>query len=687
MKKSAKTLLFDKVSGMDSIKFKIIFWFVLIGSLPAIGIGAYAINQQSQSLEQEAIQTQQKLLSQKLSEVNTYLQEIRFDLKEISRRFTLQNLIEAIPTQDEEEIEFWLEPVQEDFSRFAKLRQRYAVIQLARIDGQELIHVNFDGKESNLLKGEELTFINNQSFFESIRSLGEGQYAVLPLMAYDTKVAKENFRGPVIRFGMPVFTPGSQKIGVLVLTAYADRFLEAFSEISDGSILLSDSDGYLISHPDSDIRDDWVFHDKDEKLRSFIDQQLISKIFKQEKGVVTKHSKEILSFQKIAFNPQDPSDFWIGVLRQERESVLFSINQFRQRFILIILTVVAVVIFAAMFFGNNLTRPLQKVVKLAGLISDGELEVDRLNYTSKDEIGILAGTFDKMADTLRKNIFSIKDVAKTLFGSSTEISTAVQQQSAIMAQQSASITEITATLESLTTASSQIADNSSSVVQISAEALEQSKEGMNSILEINNKMAQIAEENENSVHEIVELGQKSKEIGRVMEIINDIADQTKLIAFNAAIEAASAGEAGKRFGVVAIEIRQLAENVMRATREIENKVEETQQAINRLVINSERGAKRVDEGAQLATETLAKLEKLVNGAQSTNEEADQISYSTKQQKNATSQVFVALKEIQQGIHETFSAIKQTSSITDNLASSSKMLNSLVGEYKFKEKKN
>jgi methyl-accepting chemotaxis protein len=672
---------------MNSIKFKIIFWFVLIGSLPAIGIGAYAIKQQSETLEQEAIQNQQKLLAQKLLEVNTFLQDIRFDLKEISRRFTLQNLIEAIPTQDQEEVEFWLEPVQEDFSRFAKIRQRYNVIQLARIDGQEMIHVNFDGKESKLLDSQDLPSINGQSFFETIRSLGEGQYAVLPLMAFDTKVSKENFRGPIIRFGMPLFTPGSQKVGVLVLTAFADHLLESFSDISNGSILLSDADGYLISHPDSQVRDNWVLHDKDEKLRHFIDQSLVSKIFKQESGLITDHSEEILSFQKVAFNPQDTSDFWIGILSQKREDVLLSIIQFRTRFIFIILTVVAIVVFAAMFFGNNLTRPLRKVVKLANSISDGELEVGRLNYTSKDEIGILAGTFDKMADTLRKNIFSIKDVAKTLFGSSTEISTAVQQQSAIMAQQSASITEITATLESLTTASSQIADNSNSVVQISAEALEQSKEGMNSILEINKKMAQIAEENENSVHEIVELGQKSKEIGRVMEIINDIADQTKLIAFNAAIEASSAGEAGKRFGVVAVEIRQLAENVMRATREIENKVEETQQAINRLVINSERGAKRVDEGAQLATETLAKLEKLVNGAQSTNEEADQISYSTKQQKNATSQVFVALKEIQQGIHETFSAIKQTSSITDNLANSSKMLNALVGEFKFNKKKN
>ena len=106
-----------------------------------------------------------------------------------------------------------------------------------------------------------------------------------------------------------------------------------------------------------------------------------------------------------------------------------------------------------------------------------------------------------------------------------------------------------------------------------------------------------------------------------------------------------------------------------------------------MVINSERGAKRVEEGAHLATETLAKLEKLVNSAQSTNDETDQISYSTKQQKNATSQVFVALKEIQQGIHETFYAIKQTSSITDNLANSSKMLNALVGEFKFNKKKN
>jgi hypothetical protein len=177
-------------------------------------------------------------------------------------------------------------------------------------------------------------------------------------MAFDTKVSKENFRGPVIRFGMPLFTPGSQKVGVLVLTAFADHLLETFSDISNGNILLSDSEGYLLGHPDSQVRDNWIFHDKDEKLRHFIDQSLISKMFKQKSGLITDHPEEILSFQKIAFNPQDTSDFWIGILSQKRENVLLSITQFRTRFIFIILTVVAIVVFAAMFFGNNLTRPL-----------------------------------------------------------------------------------------------------------------------------------------------------------------------------------------------------------------------------------------------------------------------------------------------------------------------------------------
>ena len=158
-------------------------------------------------------------------------------------------------------------------------------------------------------------------------------------------------------------------------------------------------------------------------------------------------------------------------------------------------------------------------------------------------------------------------------------------------------------------------------------------------------MDEHGEYNQNNLRQIVELGKRSKEINKVMEIINNIADQTKLIAFNAAIEASSAGEAGKRFGVVAVEIRRLADNVMESTGEIAGKIEEIQDAVNRLVITSEKGSKRVQNGMDLVAQTVDVMNNILAGAQSTTESSKQISLSTQQQNTASSQVVTPWKEI------------------------------------------
>jgi len=344
-------------------------------------------------------------------------------------------------------------------------------------------------------------------------------------------------------------------------------------------------------------------------------------------------------------------------------------------------------ILVSVIFSNMLTKPLIQLGEAAQEVSKGKTNVD-INIDSQDEVGHLGKCFMEMLENIKKSIehqiTAIASTAKTLFRSSSEIDSAAQNQASIATQQATSITEITVTMEELTTSASQVADNSNSVVEIAADALKESEAGMQAIEALKGKMDEITADNQDSIQEIVALGKKSKEIGKIMGIINTITDQTKLIAFNAALEASSAGEAGKRFGVVAVEIRRLADNVMDSTSEIEQKVDEIQQAIDRLVVDSERGTRRILEGTRLAGETLTELEKLVSGAKSTNDAAAQISLSTQQQKTAAGQIFSALKEIEQGIHQSTSAAKQTTSITTELTNMAQELNHLVGKLQLKE---
>ena len=166
-----------------------------------------------------------------------------------------------------------------------------------------------------------------------------------------------------------------------------------------------------------------------------------------------------------------------------------------------------------------------------------------------------------------------------------------------------------------------------------------------------------------------------------MEIIDDIADQTKMIAFNAALEASSAGAYGDRFGVVAGEIRRLAENVTVSTREIQTKIQEIQKATKRLVNASSSGASTIEEGAKLANNTLEELSKLVEGAKTNFEAANKISVSTQQQQTATGQALASLREIEKGLRESSNSLKQTAGVTTGLTDSYSELKKLIGNFK------
>jgi methyl-accepting chemotaxis protein len=232
-------------------------------------------------------------------------------------------------------------------------------------------------------------------------------------------------------------------------------------------------------------------------------------------------------------------------------------------------------------------------------------------------------------------------------------------------------------MEEFSSTASQIAQHSQSVVERADKTLEDSKTGAAEVENLTFKINDISQNIQANLSEIVELGRKSKEINKVMEIINNIANQTKLIAFNAALEAASAGEAGKRFGVVAVEIRRLADSVVESTKEIEGKITEILDSVNRLVMSSEKSFELIQEGQEYASHTVMMLIESVDGVEETANAARHISLSTQQQQVASSQVVMALKDIEKGVRFSTDSTHQSSVVTGQLASLAEDLRSLV----------
>ncbi|MDZ4064278.1 MAG: methyl-accepting chemotaxis protein, partial [Coriobacteriia bacterium] len=215
----------------------------------------------------------------------------------------------------------------------------------------------------------------------------------------------------------------------------------------------------------------------------------------------------------------------------------------------------------------------------------------------------------------------------------------------------------------------------SSVVAVAERTLASAEEGMQAVADTAEGIEEIRQTTQASSDRILALGERSQEIGRVLVIIDDIAEQTKILALNAAIEAARAGEAGKGFAVVAEEIRKLADSVTESTQEIGRVVREIQASTSQLIMSTERAAKKVTEGKDLAMRTADSLETIVHQVERTTDAAKQISIATQQQRTASDQVVLSMKEVAQvsqhaaeSSRQIAAAIMDLNSLADRLMS-------------------
>ncbi|HWR39774.1 MAG TPA: cache domain-containing protein [Patescibacteria group bacterium] len=243
----------------------------------------------------------------------------------------------------------------------------------------------------------------------------------------------------------------------------------------------------------------------------------------------------------------------------------------------------------------------------------------------------------------------------------------VSNQAEFSIELSSSVTEISATMEEFSSTGVLITNHSQGVADSAAQTLQRTRQGVGEVEALMEKMKDIYQDNQVNIQEIVALGHRSKEINKIMEFINNIASQTRLIAFNAALEAASAGEAGKRFGVVAQEIRRLADGVMESTQEIETKINEIVAAVSRQVVASEKNTKGIEEGLAYSESTVSIIHDIENAADQTTDAVQQIVLSIQQQQTAGEQVLTALRQIKQGTSDNTAMIQQTKHISAELA--------------------
>jgi CHASE3 domain sensor protein len=261
--------------------------------------------------------------------------------------------------------------------------------------------------------------------------------------------------------------------------------------------------------------------------------------------------------------------------------------------------------------------------------------------------------------------------------SSAELQSAATQQATGARESSTSMTEITTTISELLATSRQIAESARRVSGVAEQTAEAARFGEGIVQAANTSFAGIRRQTDLIVNHMLELGKKSQQIGSVLDIVLELAEQTNILSINASIEAAGAGESGKRFGIVADEIRKLADRVSGSAKEIRGLIDDVRGAVNTTVMATETGSKAVDAGAKQFDEVASAFGKIAGLVGTTTDAAREIELSTKQQTTAVEQVNVAIANTAQATKETEATSGQVLQTASQLAILSKDLLQLV----------
>jgi methyl-accepting chemotaxis protein len=261
--------------------------------------------------------------------------------------------------------------------------------------------------------------------------------------------------------------------------------------------------------------------------------------------------------------------------------------------------------------------------------------------------------------------------------SSTELQATAGQQATGAKEQATAMNEISTTLSELLATSRQIAESAQKVSQVAEQTAGAGRSGEQTISTAQESISDIRRQVDIIVDHMLELGEKSQQIGIVLDIVAELAEQTNILAINATIEAAGAGESGKRFAVVADEIRKLADRVAESTKEIRSLIDIVRGAVNTTVMATEIGSKAVDTGSEQFTNVADAFGEIATLVATTTDAAREIELSTKQQMTAVEQVNVAISNVAQTTNEAEASSNQTYQTASQLTAVAESLVRLV----------
>lgn len=334
-----------------------------------------------------------------------------------------------------------------------------------------------------------------------------------------------------------------------------------------------------------------------------------------------------------------------------------------------------------------ISAPLNELSEAAKRISEGELKVPKLSSQGrKDEVGILGNSFTMMVENLNKLTSEIADAINFLSTSSTEIATAASELSSTASETATSISETTSTIEEVKQ-TSQVASKKANVVSDTAKkTAEMSETGKKASDEINDVISEINEQMRLIAETMMRLSEQSQAVGAIITTVEDLAQQSNLLAVNASIEASKAGEQGKGFSVVAQEVKSLATQSKQATSQVRTILSDMQKATSAAVMATEMGSKAVESGVKRTSEAGGTIHSLISTVTENAHAASQIAAVSRQQLIGMEQATIAMENIKKASSQNVESTRLLKESVATIKDLGNRLKLLIEQFKFEAKK-